>query len=183
MNTLTPPNYDNRSLRALYELFVRHHLVTGYNVTCAWGADEEDRTHGLPLVRWQLGDRERFDRGGQMRAAETALPRGPGGASQLVVAKTLWTRYAAADLWLYAGKQDGQGIEWLIDLTVSALDELLVSSGNWEIVSGSGAGKDGYADASDAYCLQITVKVPVLQLQRRIAAEATELTTEVNFAP
>lgn len=182
-NTLAPPSYDRRSLRALYEMFARHAIITERGITCAWGADEEDRNHTLPLVRWQLGDRERFDRGGTMRAAETALPRRPGAPSELVVAKSVWTRHAAADLYLYAGKDGGLDIEALIDAAVSALDELMVSSGNWEIVNGSGVPKDGYADASDAYVLQITVALPVLKLQRRIAAEANELTTEVNFAP
>lgn len=171
-------NYRWRTLRDLYGLFKKHDLLQRAKVLCEYGKKPEDGQLGSPFVRWEPGDGDSFVRGGPARAKDTALPRKSGQPSEDVTAKAIWTRQASVDLWLYTTA--ATGIDEFLDVVVSALDDLLLARGNYDLLGGRNEPKESHSDSGDVYVLSITVNLPVLRLQRRSAAEAAELTEEAT---
>lgn len=175
-NTGYPFDMKTRTVRGYYERFRSLDLIRSYGITCSWGEKSEQEQRGLPHVRWELGDRDGFERGGAAGNVDTALPMRPGQPSALVTARAMWTRQAGVDLVLEASEKFD--IETLLAIVASALEELLVSSGNYQLVSGAPATRDGHADAADTYRLAVVINLPLLRLQRRTENEATDLTEE-----
>lgn len=177
-NTGYPFGTKTRTVRGVYELFRAHELVKSYGITCSWGKRSEDEQLALPHVHWDFGDRDGYDRGGSHGNVDTALPMKPGKPSQLVTTRAMWTRRASADLTLYSS--ESFDVERLIEIVVSALEALCVSSGNYQIEGGAPASRDGVADAADAYRLAVVFPIPLLRLQRRVENEATSFTEETH---
>lgn len=172
-------NYTHRSLRALHALFRDHDLIQSAAIMTAWGEQPKDWQAGAPRIIW-TASQDSYRRGGEGHAKDTALPRTKGAPSDLVTAKAIWTRGAGADLTLYA--TESLTFEEMIDLALNALDDLLISRGNYDVISGRAEPKDSHSDSGDLYVLSIAVNLPILKLQRRSQNTATELTTSAEVA-